>query len=150
MTFRPTALAFLGLTLSIACWSPDDARAETTKTETSASRASLERTLAQLIAEHAESSGLSQDLRGYSLAPRLVQMRRYTEPGQKRVKLVCIVSLALKDPQSALVAEVTGNAAGFGASERDVLDAAARAAVMRVPTALARLRGDSPSEVARR
>jgi hypothetical protein len=114
--------------------------------------ARIKRALGDAVAQHAAASGLAKTLQGYSLSPALVQLRRYTEPGQKQAKVVCIVSVALKDPRDNLLAEVRGSASasGAGASPLGALDAAAQAAVMRVPAALAKLRGESGAQIAQR
>ncbi len=106
--------------------------------------------LPRLVSKHAAESGIDRELRGYSLSPQLVQLRRYVEPGQDQLKVICIVSIALKDPSDSLVGEVKGTASTSDGNALDALDAAARAAVLRVPSALAKLRASSDSKLARR
>jgi hypothetical protein len=102
------------------------------------------------VSRQAAESGVDRELQGYSLSPKLLQLRRYADPGRKGLKVVCIVSIALKDPSDVLVAEVRGTASALDGSARAALEAASYAAVMRVPPALAKLRGTAGSEIARR
>ena len=154
MTLRPASIALFCVGVLAASL----ASAETRPAKVAVSAVSVppgtdarfKRALGDAISQHASAAGLAESMQGYSLAPALVQLRRYTEPGQKQAKVVCIVSLALKDPHDALVAEVRGNASAFGGTALEALDAAAQAAVMRVPAALAKLRGASDVQVAQR
>lgn len=150
MTFRPACMAAV-LLLSLSWQAVAAPRVgRTTAPDESSTAKDPKRVLAQLVSKHATESGLNRELGSYSLSPELVQLRRYAEPGQKQIKVVCIVSIALKDSRDVLVAEVRGTASAVGGGAFDALDAASRAAVMRVPSALAKLRGVNDSEIARR
>lgn len=151
MTFRLACLAAIGSLLSLtggaSAGEPHAARAASEK---AASSSDAGRALAQLVSRQAAESGLDRELQGYSLSPKLLQLRRYVEPGRKQLKVVCIVSIALKDPRDVLVAEVRGTASAIDGGAQAALEAASYAAVMRVPSALAKLRGAADSEIARR
>jgi hypothetical protein len=101
------------------------------------------------LQRHLDEANLDKELAGYSLSPSLIQLRRYVEPNAGHVKLVCVVGITLKS-ESTLVAEVRGNAATFGASPTDTIDAAMGSAVSHLPGALAQLRGKPASAVAAR
>lgn len=114
------------------------------------SKAELQQALERAVTRHVARSGLGSSLRGYALAPAIVQLRRYAEPGNKHGKVVCIVSLAVTTQHKELLAEVRGSAAALGDASVDAVDAAAAAAVSRVPEVLSQLHGDAPARVARR
>jgi hypothetical protein len=89
-------------------------------------------------------------LSAYSISPALVQLRRYVEE-PKRAKLVCLVDLALNDDQGRVVASVQGRATTRDASPAQVIDAAAHAAVSRLPGAIQALgEQKNPAQVAAR
>lgn len=95
-------------------------------------------------------AGLVRSLEGYSLSPSLVQLRTYVEPGQKHARLVCIVGLALSSDRGVL-ADVRGSAILVGASQLSAVDAAAQAAVARLPAVLSQLQARAPNNrIARR
>jgi hypothetical protein len=108
-------------------------------------RAALSESLHRYLSEAA----LAASLRRYTVAPSLTQLRRYVE-GSKQAKLVCMVDLALRDTHGNLVASVRGSATTRGASSRETIDAAAHAAVTRLPGALQALNDGqkSPTQVA--
>jgi hypothetical protein len=101
--------------------------------------ARFKRALSQSIKTRIGETGLATKLAGYRISPALIELRRFIEPGQTRPRTVCVVALGLQDPQGGLVANVRGNAAGFGATQLDLLDAAARSAVDRLPETLSAL-----------
>lgn len=101
--------------------------------------ARLKQALSDSIRVHAGQAGLSEKLRGYSISPALIQLRAFVDPGQKRARTVCVVELALHDSARGLVASVRGNASGVGATPLAIVDAAAQAAVDRLPATLAAL-----------
>lgn len=106
----------------------------------------LQTSVTQRLAE----AGLSTSLDGYSLSPSLIQLRPYVEPRQKQARLVCIVGLALKNDRGVL-ADIRGSAATIGASPLEAVDAAARAAVARLPAVLSRLQArDGNNRIAQR
>jgi hypothetical protein len=108
-------------------------------------RAALSESLHRYLLE----AQLAESLRPYTVSPSLTQLRRYVE-GSKQAKLVCMVDLALSDMQGQVVASVRGSATTRGASSRETIDAAARAAVTRLPGALQALNDsrNSPTQVA--
>lgn len=115
------------------------------------SKAELQLALQRAVTRHVAESGIGDSLRGYALAPAIVQLRRYAEPSGKQTKVVCIVSLAVKNHRAELLAEVRGSAAAVGGTALDALDAAAGSAVSRVPEMLAKLeRERADDRVARR
>jgi hypothetical protein len=107
----------------------------------SAAQARAEAALQAAVARHLAEANLSESLSPYTLSPSLVQLRRYVERGGKEYQLVCVVDLALSDAQGTVVASVRGNTAARGASYREAIDAAAGAAVSRLPEALQALQG---------
>ena len=97
--------------------------------------------LGESLQRHIAQAQLGDSLKPYTIAPSLVQLRRYVEDnGPKQGKLVCVVDLALVS-RGNIVASVRGNVTGSGAARRDVIDAAAQAAVSRLPEALQALDG---------
>jgi len=92
--------------------------------------------LRDAVTQHLSDAHLQSSLHGYSISPALVQLRRYLEPSGKRARVVCIVSLSLRNAQG-FVADVRGNASALGGTEPEALDAAAHAAVARLPRLLA-------------
>jgi hypothetical protein len=97
--------------------------------------------LSASIKEQVAQAGLGSRLSGYSISPALIQLRRFIEPGHKLPRTVCVVELGLHDSTRGLVANIRGNASSFGAAQLDTLDAAARAAVDRLPETLSALQG---------
>jgi hypothetical protein len=156
MTARPTRWGFLLATLlsaSFAAAGSGDARVRISAVQVPAgtdakTRAALNESLERYLAD----AQLAQSLRPYTVSPSLVQLRRYVEDGRKQAKLVCLVDLALSDSQGNLVASVRGSASTREGSSRDTIDAAAHAAVSRLPSALQALGAarHSSSEIAAR
>lgn len=106
--------------------------------------------LSESLHRHLAEAGLSESLRPYTVSPSLVQLRRYVE-NSKQAKLICLVDLALSDTQGNLVASVRGSVTTRGASSRETVDAAAQAAVSRLPRALQALNDSkTPAQVAAR
>jgi hypothetical protein len=95
------------------------------------------------LKRHVAEAGLAASLAGYAITPSLVQLRRYVEA--KRLRLVCVVDLSLRDQQGTLLATVRGNAIAISASPHEAIDSATHAAVARLPEALQALRGSAPS-----
>lgn len=98
------------------------------------------------LQRHLADLELTDVLAGYAISPSVVQLRRYVE--SKRVLLVCIVDLSLRDEQGRLLATVSGSAKTSGASARDAIDSATRAAVARLPQALQALRNAPSAPIA--
>jgi hypothetical protein len=112
--------------------------------------ARLKLALRTSVTQQLADAGLSASLDGYSLSPSLIQLRSYVEPGKKQARLVCIVGLALKSDRGVL-AEMRGSAATVGASPLETVDAAAHAAVARLPAVLSRLQArDGNNRIAQR
>jgi hypothetical protein len=104
--------------------------------------------LSESLHRYLSDAALADSLRPYTVSPSLIQLRRYVE-GSKQTKLVCMVDLALSDTQGQVVASVRGSATTRGASSRETIDAAAQAAVTRLPGALQALNArKSPTQVA--
>lgn len=111
----------------------------TTASAPAGTDARLKQALSNSIRAHAGQAGLADKLRGYSISPALIQLRGFVDPGQKQPRTVCIVELALHDSTRGLVASIRGNASSVGSTPLAVVDAAARAAVDRLPATLAAL-----------
>src|ERR1041384_7965699 len=141
MNFKLTGLGLCVVAcLAAPLTASEPARAEAAAVESS--KAQVQRALQQAVTKHVAQSGIGSSLRGYALAPAIVQLRRYAEPGTKQTKVVCIVSLAVKNQNEELLAEVRGSAAALGGSSLDAVDAAAGSAVSRVPEVLSKLQGE--------
>ena len=70
---------------------------------------------------------------GYAVSVSVVQLRRYVGPDDGTPRVVCIVDLALRDAHDVLVGSVRGRAMTEGVRIMPPLEAAARAAVARIP-----------------
>ncbi len=101
----------------------------------------LSRAVEQSLAQQSLTGAVSS----YGISPTLVQLRRYVEPGHQ-VKLVCVIELALSNRQGAVLAKVRGSVATTGASRAETVNAAARAAVARLPLVLQALRERAPEQ----
>lgn len=116
--------------------------------------AGVRKALSESVERQLSEAGLEPSLRRYTISPSLVQLRRYVDQDSKRGKWVCVVDLALRDVHHSVVARVRGNATGggAGATARDTLDAAAHAAVSRLPQALQALEAGrkKPEKIAQR
>lgn len=134
-------LPSLGLLLVASFLATPTAAAPKAKRATSAERqaAHAEQTLRDSVKRHVSDAGLTEQLASYTVAPSVVQLRRYVE--KRKLKLVCVVDLAVKDHEGSLLASVRGNATAIGASPDEAVDAAAHAAVAQLPQALQALRG---------
>jgi hypothetical protein len=88
------------------------------------------------LQRHLADAQLAESLRPYTVSPSIVQLRRYVENTPSQSKLVCLIDLALNDAQGNVVASVRGGATSRDASPRETIDAAAHAAVSRLPGAL--------------
>lgn len=80
-------------------------------------------------------TGFSSD-RAYTAYPAIVQLRRYIEPGEKSPTLVCVVSIAVSDDKSILIATMRGSATSRNAAAADVLEVASQSAVRSLVKAL--------------
>lgn len=138
MTFH---LSTLGFCVAACVMSPlaTTATANAQSAPSASSKAEQQKALEQAVMRHVAQSGLGSSLRGYAVAPAIVQLRRYTEAGSKQVKVVCIVSLAVKNQREELLAEVRGSASALGGSTADAVDAAVGSAVSRMPEVLGRV-----------
>ena len=93
------------------------------------------------LRRHLADAGLTDSFAAYSISPSVTQLRRYVE--SNRLRLVCIVDLALRDEQGSVLATVRGSATTSGASSYEAIDSATHAAVARLPQALQALRASS-------
>lgn len=146
------ALALAGsLALSLATLAHADSNARVDAASAPAGtdprlKIALQNSVTQRLTE----AGLNRSLAGYSLSPSLVQLRSYVEPGQKHARLVCIVGLALSNDRGVL-AIVRGSVVTIGTSQVSAVDAAAQAAVARLPAVLSQLQArDNNDRVAQR
>lgn len=112
------------------------------------SQTRMAKALREAVAHHVADAGLVDSLRGYSLSPAIVQLRRYVDG--KHTKVVCVVSLALKTDSQDVVAEIRGSAATVGGTSLEALDAAAHSAVSRLPDALSKLPVNGAGRLAQR
>ena len=87
------------------------------------------------VTESVAEAGFTSD-RSYTAYPTIVQLRRYVEPGEKSPTLVCVVSIAVSDDKSVLIASVRGSATSHSAAANDVLEVASQSAVQRLVKAL--------------
>jgi len=89
---------------------------------------------------HAVTAGVAEarfsSERAYTAYPAIVQLRRYVEPGEKSPTLVCLVSIAVSDDKSVLIASVRGSATSRNAAANDVLEVASQSAVRSLLKAL--------------
>jgi hypothetical protein len=148
----PLALALAGsLALSLATLAHADSNARVDAASAPAGtdprlKIALQNSVTQRLTE----AGLNRSLAGYSLSPSLVQLRSYVEPGQKHARLVCIVGLALSNDRGVL-ANVRGSVVTIGTSQVSAVDAAAQAAIARLPAVLSQLQArDNNDRVAQR
>jgi hypothetical protein len=155
MTARSTRWGLLLATLisasATAAAAGDSAPRITAVHAPSGTDAKARAALSEAVRRHVTEARLETPLKGYSISPSLVQLRRYVEDSPKQAKLVCLVDLALSDEQGRVVASVKGSATTRGASQGETIDAAAQAAVSRLPTALQALSEQkNPTQVAAR
>jgi hypothetical protein len=75
----------------------------------------------------------------YSVSVSLLQLRRYIGPDDQEPRLVCILDIALHDARGVLVGSLSGRASSSATdatATRDVLEAATRSTISRLPEAL--------------
>jgi hypothetical protein len=89
-------------------------------------------------------------LDGYTLFPKLVELRRYVEGAQKTPTSVCVVELTVVDAAGTVVARTRAAANSQSATDRETLEAAAQAATTRISMSLAALSRAERDKVARR
>ena len=89
-------------------------------------------------------------LAGYTLFPKLVELRRYVEGSEKTPTSVCVVELSVVDGSGNVVARTRAAANSQSATERETLEAATRAAAARLSVSLAALSRAERGRVARR
>jgi hypothetical protein len=155
MTARRARWGFLFAALlsgSLAAAASGDARVRVNAVRAPAgtdakTRAALNESLNRYLAD----AQLAESLRPYTVSPSLVQLRRYVEDAPTQAKLVCLIDLALNDARGNVVASVRGSATTRDTNPRETIDAAAHAAVSRLPGALQALDSRaSASQVAAR
>ncbi|HEX3597057.1 MAG TPA: hypothetical protein VHU80_18235 [Polyangiaceae bacterium] len=88
------------------------------------------------VAQNLATMKLEPSSATYSVSVSLLKFRRYVDPGETEARMVCIVDVALHDEERALIGSLRGRASGSTSAPRDVLDAAARSALSRLPEAL--------------
>jgi hypothetical protein len=96
-------------------------------------------TLRAAVARALSDAKLDAPRTEYSVSVSLLQLRRYIGPDDQQPRLVCIVDVALHDARGVLVGSLSGRASGSAAdanATRDVLDAATRSTISRLPEAL--------------
>jgi hypothetical protein len=92
--------------------------------------AQTRRDLARAVRRELAARRLERQFRGFTVAPALVEMRRAVKTDSSLGQVSCIVDLAILNADDVLLGSVRGRARGdFGATSRDVIDAAARSAV---------------------
>ena len=101
--------------------------------------AKLRLTVRDVVKRELAQSQFDPALRAYTVAPALVQLRRYVEPGADAVALVCVLDLAIVDNTGTILGSVRGSAKPIPANDRDALLAAARSAIAELPGMLATL-----------
>jgi hypothetical protein len=74
-------------------------------------------------------------LDGYTLFPKLVELRRFVE-GKAKPTLVCVVELVVVNGAGEVVARTRASANSQTASQKETLDAAAQAATARLAVSL--------------
>lgn len=101
--------------------------------------AKLRLTVRDVVKREITAAHFDPALRAYTIAPALVQLRRYVEPGADAVALVCVLDLALVDNAGTVLGSVRGSAKTIPANDRDALQAATRAAIAELPGMLAKI-----------
>lgn len=135
---RPLSITLLLAATSfvpIAIAQPNTTRAGELDRSEQSSQQALRRVVEQRIA----AARLADSVSAYTVSPAIIQLRRYVEPGG-RVKLVCVIELSLTDRQGALFATLRGSASIRGTNTNEAVNAAAEAAVSRIPELLRRIR----------
>lgn len=100
-------------------------------------KAETRRDFAIAVRRQLTTQGLERRLRGYTVAPALVEFRRSVDRDSQRAKLSCVVNLALVDKDGALFGTVQGRAnASEKSTNREVVDFATQSAVRALVKAL--------------
>ena len=89
-------------------------------------------------------------LDGYTLYPRLIQVRRYRENDAESLTVVCVVELVLTARDGRIVARTRGTASSAGATQEQVLEVATHGATTRLSAGLAANAGGPKRKVAGR
>jgi hypothetical protein len=87
------------------------------------------------VAEDLASNDAATVLDGYTLFPKLVELRRFVE-GKEKPTLVCVVELVVVNGSGAVVARTRASANSQTATQKETLDAAAQAATARLAVSL--------------
>jgi hypothetical protein len=130
-------------TRAAAASAPADAEArgvriDSVKVPVSAGERTRE-TLRDAVARALSDAKLDAPRTEYSVSVSLLQLRRYIGPDDQQPRLVCILDVALHDARGVLIGSLSGRASGSAAdanATRDVLDAATRSTISRLPEAL--------------
>lgn len=96
-------------------------------------------TLRDSVARALSDAKLDSPHTAYSVSVSLLQLRRYIGPDDQLPRLVCILDVALHDSRGVLVGSLSGRASGSATdvtATRDVMDAATRSTIARLPEAL--------------
>jgi hypothetical protein len=144
MTYRAVAASLVLAAMLGTSWESEAATSKARLRAVAApvgTDARVRAALSEALERELEAAGLGPSLSDYSVAPSLVQLRRYVKAEGQRLEWVCVVELTLLDASQSVVASVRGNAATSQGAARETLDAAAHAAVARLPEALQALGG---------
>lgn len=101
--------------------------------------ARLRLTVRDVVKRELAQSQFDPALRAYTVAPALVQLRRYVEPGADAVALVCVLDLSIVDNTGTILGSVRGSARTIPANDKEALIAATRSAIAELPGVLAAL-----------
>ncbi len=87
------------------------------------------------VADDLAGNEAAASLEGYTLFPKVVELRRFVE-GKEKPTLVCVVELTVVNGAGAVVARTRASANSQSASQKETLDAAAQAATARLALSL--------------
>jgi hypothetical protein len=87
------------------------------------------------VADDLASNDAAASLEGYTLFPKVVEVRRFVD-GKEKPTLVCVVELMVVNGAGDVVARTRASANSQSASQKETLDAAAQAATARLAISL--------------
>lgn len=87
------------------------------------------------VVDDLSNNGAAGTLDGYTLFPKLLELRRFVE-GKDKPTLVCVVELMVVNGSGAVVARARASANSQTATQKETLDAAAQAATARLALSL--------------
>jgi hypothetical protein len=151
MAFRAHALGwFLGIALATVTASADPgmkvAPASGPANVDARTRVAFHDLIEQDIANNESSAALD----GYTLFPKLLELRRYVEGDKKTATSVCVVELVLMDTAGDIVARTRAAASSESATPQETLAAAAQAATTKISLSIAAKARAERDKVARR